>query len=157
MLGEQIGEETGKVMVRRVISTDGSPKVEVTVQASGKLLGIEERSNVTYPAAIRPDGNVYGEGQGVVKQSTRDYLKIWTLDGPSVAPAASLSTRREMYSSPISLNHRVLEYDLPLTTDVRVDRVFVQGSATGNNGGMSAGSLRSPIGPSRSMTRKTST
>ena len=38
MLGEQIGEETGKVMVRRVISVEGGTKVEVTVQGTGKLL-----------------------------------------------------------------------------------------------------------------------
>jgi hypothetical protein len=41
MLGEQIGEEAGKVMVRRVISVDGDAKVEVTVQSTGSLLGIE--------------------------------------------------------------------------------------------------------------------
>ena len=66
MLGEQIGEETGKVIVRRVISADGGTKVEVTTQATGKLLGIETRSNITYCADIRPDGSLYGEGQGLV-------------------------------------------------------------------------------------------
>ena len=66
MLGEQIGEETGKVLVRRVISVDGGTKVEVTVQSTGKLLGIETRNNVTYCAAIRPDGSVFGEAQGLV-------------------------------------------------------------------------------------------
>jgi hypothetical protein len=66
MLGEQIGEEAGKVMVRRVISVDGDAKVEVTVQSTGRLLGIETRSNVTYCAGIRPDGSLYGEGQGLV-------------------------------------------------------------------------------------------
>jgi len=66
MLGEQIGEETGKVMVRRVISVDGGTKVEVTVQANGRLLGIETRNNVTYLAGIRPDGSLYGEAQGLV-------------------------------------------------------------------------------------------
>jgi len=66
MLGEQIGEETGKVMVRRVISVDGGTKVEVTVQSTGKLLGIETRNNVTYLAGIRPDGSLYGEAQGLV-------------------------------------------------------------------------------------------
>ncbi len=66
MLGEQIGEETGKVMVRRVISVDGGTKVEVTVQSAGKLLGIETRNNVTYLAGIRPDGSLYGEAQGLV-------------------------------------------------------------------------------------------
>ena len=66
MLGEQIGEDKGKVIVRRVLSTDGNPKVEVTTQSTGKLLGIEERTNVTYWAEIRPDGSVYGEAQGIV-------------------------------------------------------------------------------------------
>ena len=66
MLGEQIGQETGKVVVRRVVATDGAPKVEVTAQATGKIAGIEERSMVTYSAEIRPDGSLYGDAQGIV-------------------------------------------------------------------------------------------
>jgi hypothetical protein len=66
MLGDQIGEETGKVIVRRVLPGEGRPKVEVTVQTSGKLFGVETRSMVTYTATIRADGSVYGEGQGFV-------------------------------------------------------------------------------------------
>ena len=66
MLGEQIGEESGKVMVRRVISVDGGTKVEVSVQSTGKLLGIETRNTVTYCAGIRADGSLYGEAQGLV-------------------------------------------------------------------------------------------
>jgi hypothetical protein len=66
MLGEQIGEETGKVMVRRVLSTDGGTKVEVSLQTNGKLMGIETRNTVTYWAGIRPDGSLYGEAQGLV-------------------------------------------------------------------------------------------
>ncbi len=66
MLGEQIGEEKGKVQVRRVLSSEGGPKIEVSVQSTGKLLGVETRTNVTYTAVIRPDGSLYGEGQGIV-------------------------------------------------------------------------------------------
>jgi sugar lactone lactonase YvrE len=46
-------------------------------------------------------------------------------------------------------NHRVLEYDAPLTTDTTADRVFGQpnfGASTPNNGGVSASSLHSPSG-----------
>src|SRR5882724_13347053 len=66
MLGDQIGEETGKVLVRRVLPGDGRPKVEVSTQTTGKLLGIDTRTMTTYTATIRPDGSVYGEGQGIV-------------------------------------------------------------------------------------------
>jgi len=66
MLGEQIGEESGKVIVRRVISVDGGAKVEVTTQSTGKLLGVETRNSVTYCAEIRPDGSLYGEAVGLV-------------------------------------------------------------------------------------------
>ena len=54
------------MLVRRVISVDGGTKVEVTVQSTGRLLGIETRNNVTYLAGIRPDGSLYGEAQGLV-------------------------------------------------------------------------------------------
>ena len=66
MLGKQIGEETGKVMARRVLSVDGGAKVEVSVQSTGKLAGVEHRSTITYWASVRQDGSLYGEAQGLV-------------------------------------------------------------------------------------------
>ena len=53
-------------MARRVLSTDGGAKVEVSFQTTGKLLGIETRGTVTYWASVRPDGSLYGEAQGLV-------------------------------------------------------------------------------------------
>jgi len=53
MLGEQIGEEKGKVTARRVISIDVGTKVEVSFQSSGKLLGVEHQS--TRIPCIFPD------------------------------------------------------------------------------------------------------
>jgi len=66
MLGEEIGQETGKVIVRRVLPTDGNPKVEVSFQSAGKLLGIDFQNMGTYTASFRADGSLYGEGQGIV-------------------------------------------------------------------------------------------
>jgi hypothetical protein len=66
MLGEQIGEEKGKVSARRILSVDGGTKVEVSFESRGKLLGVEHRTIVTYWASVRPDGSLYGEGQGTV-------------------------------------------------------------------------------------------
>ena len=66
MIGEQIGEETGKVISRRVVSVDGGAKVEISLQTTGRLLGVETRSTITYAAGVRPDGSLYGEAQGLV-------------------------------------------------------------------------------------------
>jgi hypothetical protein len=49
-----------------VLPGDGRPKVEVSTQTTGKLLGIDTRSMVTYTATVRSDGSLYGEGQGIV-------------------------------------------------------------------------------------------
>ena len=66
MLGELIAESHGKRTSRRVLSTDGGLKVEVSAEDSGKTLGIEANSILTYWAQTRADGSLYGEGQGVL-------------------------------------------------------------------------------------------
>jgi hypothetical protein len=70
VLGELIGEERGKRTARRVLEVNGEPKVEVSFETDGKILGLEEHSIVTYTSKVRPDGSLYGEGKGVV--ATRD-------------------------------------------------------------------------------------
>ncbi len=67
MLGEQIGEETGQIIGTRVLPDEGAgPKVEVSFQASGTMLGIHESNMGTYVSVARPDGTLFGEGQGVI-------------------------------------------------------------------------------------------
>jgi hypothetical protein len=49
MLGEQIGEDTGQITGMRVLPDDGAgPKVEVSFQTSGTILGIHESNMGTY-------------------------------------------------------------------------------------------------------------
>ena len=66
MLGEQIGESRGKRSGRRVLSVDHGFKVEVAFESVGKVLGIDTNEIGTYCSVSRPDGTLYGEGQGVV-------------------------------------------------------------------------------------------
>ncbi len=67
MLGEKIGEASGKVTTRRVLSNPGGgPKMETSFESSGKLLGVEATETGTYWSVVRPDGTLYGEGQGVL-------------------------------------------------------------------------------------------
>ena len=66
MLGEQIGESRGKRTGRRVLSVDHGFKVEVAFESTGKLLGDDINEVGTYWSEARPDGTLYGEGQGVL-------------------------------------------------------------------------------------------
>jgi hypothetical protein len=72
MLGEKIGEETGKVTIQRALaSAGGGPKMETTFQANGSILGVGHKTTGTYTSEMRPDGNLYGEGEGIVMNSER--------------------------------------------------------------------------------------
>lgn len=68
MLGEQIGEEKGKVTGQRVLTItdeDGTPKIETTFSSNAKFKGIDTINTVTYWSVPRPGGMLYGEAKGV--------------------------------------------------------------------------------------------
>jgi hypothetical protein len=66
MLGEQIGHETGQITGTRVLPGDGSAvQVEASLQVGGTLLGIPVNDIGTYLSVARPDGTLFGQGQGV--------------------------------------------------------------------------------------------
>jgi hypothetical protein len=78
MLGEQIGEERGKITVRRVLPPDGpAPKIEVSFQASANFYGVEATDIGTYWSTVQPNGKLYGEAHGVVMTASGDVVQ-WT-------------------------------------------------------------------------------
>jgi hypothetical protein len=66
MLGEQLGEEIGQITGTRVLPGTNGPQVEVSFQSNGTLCGVHETNMGTYITITRPDGTLFGEGQGVV-------------------------------------------------------------------------------------------
>jgi quercetin dioxygenase-like cupin family protein len=81
-LGEQIGDERGNITSMRVIpGAEGQGlKVEVSFQSAGEILGIPATGIGTYSAVTRPDGLLYGEGQGMI--TTKDgETAIWKGNG----------------------------------------------------------------------------
>src|SRR5260370_37083353 len=75
MLGDVISETKGKRIVRRMLGTD-PPKVEVSFEDSGQMLGTAVTGFGTYWAVVRPDGRLYGEGEGA--STTQDgELVTW--------------------------------------------------------------------------------
>ena len=96
MLGELIGESTGKRIVRRVLGT--SPlKVEVTFEDSGKMLGIATTGLGTYTSVVSLDGSVYGEGQGLISTLEGDAV-LWKGSGKGrILPGGAISYRGILY------------------------------------------------------------
>ena len=81
MLGDKLGEERGKVTVRRVLPCQGAgPIMETSFQAEGSILGIAHRTTGTYSSTMRSDGTVLGSGQGVV-MNAEGGTAIWVGQG----------------------------------------------------------------------------
>jgi len=99
MLGEMIAEFRGKRTGRRVISVDGGLKVEVTFEEKGTVLGHDAMNMGTYWSGPRPDGNLYGEGQGAI--TTADgQLATWKGQGVGkLLPGGAVSYRGACYLS----------------------------------------------------------
>lgn len=78
MLGELLGEASGKTAGVRVLPTEGQQvKVEVSFQGNGKLLGVGITDTGTYWQTVRPGGVFYGEGH--VLMMTKDgEIADWT-------------------------------------------------------------------------------
>ena len=67
MLGEMYSEEIGQVTGSRVLPAEnGAPRLEITFQASGTILGLHSTDMGTYIGTLHADGTMRGEGQGVI-------------------------------------------------------------------------------------------
>src|SRR5438874_2578289 len=81
MLGDKLGEESGKITSQRVLANPGGmPKMETSFQVTGTLLGASHTTRATYQSMMRPDGHVLGEGQGIV-MGHDDEMATWVGQG----------------------------------------------------------------------------
>jgi hypothetical protein len=96
MIGEQIAETKGKRIVRRVLSVD-PPTAEVSFEDTGTVLGVATTGLGTYTSIIRPDGSLFGHGQGM--NTTADGEAVtWTGTGlGKFGPGGSLSYRGMLF------------------------------------------------------------
>src|SRR5690242_6214684 len=98
MQGEKICEETGQVTSQRVLpNPGGGPKMETSFRANGKLLGVEASDTGTYCSMVRPDGSLYGEGQGIMMGKDGE-MATWTGQGVgTMKQDGSISYRGAIY------------------------------------------------------------
>jgi hypothetical protein len=82
MLGDQIGEEKGKITGQRVLDVGGgTPRMETSFSATGKWKGVEGNETGTYWSTPRAGGAIYGEGQGVLMSKDGQEMVTWTGQG----------------------------------------------------------------------------
>lgn len=74
MLGELISEDRGQVTNTRVLPSEPGqgPRLEISFESHGTMLGIDYQEVATYTGVARPDGSIFGEGQGLVSSSGGD-------------------------------------------------------------------------------------
>ena len=66
MLGDVIYEMTGKKVGWRVLPPDDlGPRMEISYQGTGKMLGVETTETGTYTAVARPNGTFFADAQGI--------------------------------------------------------------------------------------------
>lgn len=96
MIGEQISDLKGKRIVRRVLSVD-PPTVEVTFEDAGTTLGVAVVGMGTYTSVVRPDGSIFGDGQGVTTTHEGESI-TWTGTGSGkFGPGGSVSYRGMLF------------------------------------------------------------
>ncbi|MSQ06091.1 MAG: hypothetical protein EXR46_02670 [Dehalococcoidia bacterium] len=127
MLGKKVGEGAGRISNQRVLPSEGgAPRVETSFLEDGRLLDVNIKGMGTYTASLRPDGRLYGQGQGVVMGSGGEML-TWTGGGVGTfTGGGSISWRGALYnqsSSPAweSLNGvaTVFEFDVDAEWNVK--------------------------------------
>ena len=96
MLGNQIGETKGKRLVRRVLSVT-PPTAEVSFEDAGQMLGIKVTGMGTYTSSVRPDGSIFGQGQGMSMTDDGEAV-TWTGTGLGhFGPGGSVSYRGMLF------------------------------------------------------------
>jgi hypothetical protein len=98
MLGDKLGNVTGKVVLRRVLSSGSSvARTESTQRGTGTLLGVEYQDMSTYESELRPDGTLLGTGQGIYMGKGGE-VATWTGQGVGTASkGGGVSLRGAIY------------------------------------------------------------
>src|SRR5262249_24258307 len=120
MLGELLGEASGKMAGVRVLPTeDQQIKVEVSFQGQGKVLGQEIGDVCTYWQTTRPGGELYGEGHLVMMTKdggVGEWIGFGVGQPTGPPPAAHYAVAGHWDSAPAKMARllgvaTVIEYD----------------------------------------------
>jgi hypothetical protein len=124
MIGDIIGELTGKVVGQRIIRRHhtGELKIERTIESKGKILGSEVTFIATIKSMERPHGGMYAAGDGVM-MTLKGEKVILHGSGISIAgKGTGLNMRGARYAQTASpalsrLNNVALVFELEIMPD----------------------------------------
>jgi hypothetical protein len=123
MLGEMIGELTGKITCQRIIRCHSKDlKLERTLEMKGKILGMEVTFIATTKTWERPQGGMFSDGNGVLMTMKGEKV-IMHGSGVSTAikgPAASIRGVRYAQTTAPSfsrLNNVAIPFEIEIMAD----------------------------------------
>ena len=99
-LGHLVLDETIGGYSIRVLSVDGSgTEIEVSASSTGTIRGVPETTLWTYTQLTRPDGSIYGGGQGIMTTQDGDTIQlIGHGSGKTPAPGGTLNFRTMLHA-----------------------------------------------------------
>jgi hypothetical protein len=93
MVGDVIAEGHGKRTGRRVVSTEPNFTVEVSFEEVTKLLGVDGMNIGTYTSSNKPDGSLYGSGEGVFASVDGEFVTWKGMGVGRFQPGGNISYR----------------------------------------------------------------
>jgi hypothetical protein len=123
MIGDMIGELTGKIVGQRVIRRRyGEVKIERSTESKGKILGMDVTFITTVTLRERPQGGMYVEGNGIMMTMKGEKV-ILHGSGISIAgKGAGMSMRGIRYAQTASpslsrLNNVAIVFEIETMPD----------------------------------------
>ena len=107
MIGEMLGELSGKIVGQRVVSHYGGGhlKIERTMESEGKILGEEVTLLGTFWAKERPQGGMFSRGHGILmtRGGEKAMVRGAGISVPSKGPGWSMRGSRYVQTTSAAL------------------------------------------------------
>lgn len=123
MIGDMIGELTGKIAGQRVIRHHhGELVIERTMESKGKVLGTEMTLIATFRARERPQGGMSAKGNGVLMTAKGEKVVLHGsgISVPGKGPGMSMRGARYAQTAAPSLgrlNNAALVFEIEIAPD----------------------------------------
>ena len=125
MIGEMLGELTGKIIGQRIVPhhhRSRQLRIERTMETKGKILGQEVTFLATFWSMERPQGGMFSRGRGILmtKNGEKAMLRGAGISVPPKGPGWSMRGTRYAQTTSAALK-RLNEVALVFETEISPD------------------------------------